>query len=590
MNRIIDVTNNIVSSYYNDTVSIVDGLNYSQFDTIKQIEYYVNSKYLSGNKDALGREKPFFNVVNAKVNTSITATDVDTKDINVYAENPGAFDKSFLIQREVNEWMKESNFGVVLNEMVEVRAKYGGLLVKKVKENGKLKIEVPEWKNIITDQVDIENGVIIERHYFTPNELIKKLKVFNQNVKAEDVMKLATDERRTGKDTTKTSTNYITVYEVHGNFPKTMIDEDADKFEYSNQYHLIAGDSGQKQILLHSVEEMDSPYRYLAWRKLQGRGLGIGVVEEGFEAQMWTNDAKIREREVTELASKLIFQTDDDKLQNNVLTDVETGQILKVSPGKSVGQLNTISGSVPQLKSIVADWDEQYSKAASVFDTNAGNTLPSNTPFRLAVLQSQNANSLFEYRREEFGLFLRSIFMDWIIPYLIEKMNTEHILASNYSAEELIQIDNSFAIAEANNNFTNEVLSGKVLAPADYEAMRQQYIDFIRQTKDRRFLNIPKGYFKDVKVKVDVNITGEQLNKAVVLESLNNILTLAANNPAILQDSKLSQIFGKILEVTGAGISPMSLGIGSVKQDTPQPQLQPQLQQQVNNIPFNPTM
>ena len=166
MNRIIDATNGIISSYYNDTVSIVDGLNYSQFDTIKQIEYYVNSKYLSGNKDALGREKPFFNIINAKVNTSITATDVDTKDINVYAENPGAFDKSFLIQREVNEWMKETNFGVILNEMVEVRAKYGGLLVKKVKENGKLRIEVPEWKNIITDQVDIENGVIIERHYF----------------------------------------------------------------------------------------------------------------------------------------------------------------------------------------------------------------------------------------------------------------------------------------------------------------------------------------------------------------------------------------------------------------------------------------
>lgn len=588
MKRIIDATNNIIGSYYNDTVSIVDGLEYSQFETIKQIEYYINSRYLSGSKDSLGRDKPFFNIVNAKVNTSITATDVDTKDINVYAENPGAFDKSFLIQREVNEWMKENEFGITLNEMIETRAKYGGLIVKKVLENGKLRIEVPEWKNLITDQVDIVNGVIIERHYFTPSDLIKKLRAFNQNVKAEDVMKLASDQRQVGKDKTKTSTKYITVYEVHGNFPKTMIDEEADEFEYSNQYHLIAGEKDQKQIVLHSAEEIESPYRYLSWRSIQGRGLGVGVVEEGFEAQMWTNDAKIKEKEVVELASRVILQTDDDKLQNNILTDLDNGSILKIQPGKQVGQLNTISGSVPQLKSIVTDWDEQYSKAASIFDTNTGNPLPANTPFRSAVLQSQNANSLFEYRREEFGLFIQSIFMDWIIPYLTNKMNTEHILASNYSAEELMQIDTAFATAEANNRFTDEVLSGKVLSSADYEAMRQRYLDFIRETKERRFLKIPEGYFKDVKTKVNVNITGEQVNKAVVLESLNNILTLAANNPNVLQDPTLSKIFGKILEVTNAGISPLSLGIGNPKA-TSQATMPQQAPQSVG-IPFNPTM
>ena len=35
------------------------------------------------------------------------------------------------------------------------------------------------------------------------------------------------------------------------------------------------------------------------------------------------------------------------------------------------------------------------------------------------------------------------------------------------------------------------------------------------------------------------------------------------NAPQILTDPTMSKIFGKILELSGAGISPLSLGIGS---------------------------
>ena len=82
------------------------------------------------------------------------------------------------------------------------------------------------------------------------------------------------------------------------------------------------------------------------------------------------------------------------------------------------------------------------------------------------------------------------------------------------------------------------------------------------RTKDKRFLDIPKGQYKNWKPKVTILTTGEQKNKAVILESLNNVLMTAAKAPQVLTDPTLSKVFAKILEVSGSGISPISLGMG----------------------------
>lgn len=576
---IIQELNDIQRSYYQDSIAIFDGLSYSQYKTLKQVEFYTNSKYLTGNKDNLGREKPFYNIVNAKVNFATTATDLDTKDVQIISENPASFDKSFLIQKEVHNWMKESNFALTLNEIGETRARYGGVIVKKVIKDGELKLEIPEWKNLITDQVDIERGAKIEKHYMTPAEYSQIHEAFNGGVSLDDVLKMATNTRRLNMmKTTKTPTKYIVVWEIHGEFPETYLDDTKDENKYSNQYHIVIGDKEKKQLHVHGEVEKESPYKYLPWRKVPGRALGVGVVEDGFEAQIWTNDAKMREKEVMEISSKVGFKTTDPKMQNNILTDLDNGFILKMSPGHDIQQLNTVSNAIPEFSNLVTSWDQQYGKVASTFEANTGENLPSSTPFRLAVMQSQNANSLFNYRRQELGIFLTEIFTDWIIPFLVKKMNTEHILAADFSHEELKMIDESFSISEANKQFFDRILNeDEAVSQETYDQMYNANLEFIQSTKGRRFLKIPKDYFKDVKSKIDIVTTGEQINKSAVLESLNNIMTTVAQNPAILDNPILSQIFARIVEITNVGLSPISMGIGLNKpvQSQQAPQGQP---------------
>jgi hypothetical protein len=62
-----------------------------------------------------------------------------------------------------------------------MRAKYGGVLVKKTEANGDLRIDVVLWLNAITDQVDVRNGVKIERHYYPRSSSQRKCRKLEEH-------------------------------------------------------------------------------------------------------------------------------------------------------------------------------------------------------------------------------------------------------------------------------------------------------------------------------------------------------------------------------------------------------------------------
>jgi hypothetical protein len=160
-------------NYRSQTIEITDGYEFSQYQTLRTIELYHNSKFTSGNKDSLGREKPFYNVTKFRVNVATRATDLDTKDVKIESGQPGAYVESFILNLKNRNWMKQSGFAAFINRMGQTRAKYGGVIVKKTDQNGELKLHVVPWRDMITDQIDIPSGVKIERHYYTPAHLQK---------------------------------------------------------------------------------------------------------------------------------------------------------------------------------------------------------------------------------------------------------------------------------------------------------------------------------------------------------------------------------------------------------------------------------
>ena len=64
-----------IDNYISEKVTITDAYQFSQYETIQQIENFMHSKFTSGQVDSRGNPKPFFNITKGKVNIAIRATD-----------------------------------------------------------------------------------------------------------------------------------------------------------------------------------------------------------------------------------------------------------------------------------------------------------------------------------------------------------------------------------------------------------------------------------------------------------------------------------------------------------------------------------
>lgn len=565
----------LINDNYNTPINIVDGLTFRQKDLIRTIEYYSNSKYLNGQTDELGREKPFYNIINSMCDVENAAKDIDTKDVQATSDDGQHYIESFLLSKDLYEWMKEVNFAKTLNDMRDSHTRYGSLLVKRyyeVDEDGNkvLKIGIPEWKNVITDQVDIVNGPIIECH-FMPLMDIMGMDSWDQDAISNLLGKL------------KQLNGYsyrVPVYEVRGYFPLSFIKElenkaitEKDKVTFTYQLFYLASPNqdikkyeagsifGASLIPLYWENKTEECYKYLARKKKSGRAFGVGVSEEGEEAQVWTNDTVLKQFRAMEFTTKVVGQTASKKLKGrNLLNEVDDGTILEHEDNKPITALSLLpAGGLAQYAGLISQWFTQFERATSAYAAQRGESPTSRTAAKLQTAVLQQSGAVMNGIREDLGIFLTEIFEDWLLPYLAKRLNAEHILAHDFSMAELQEIDKNFSTHIANDMAKEKMLSGELVTLEDYATYQQEALQQIQSTKSSRFLKLPKNYYKKVKAKVTFNITGEQQDKRAVSEVLVNIMKIYVGNPQLINDPVLTQIFLKIIEVSGAGISPAQI-------------------------------
>lgn len=553
----------LAKKHYDGTIDLVDGLKFSQKDEIKMIEYYSNDTYLFSEEGDQYKKRPFMQILNAICDVENSAKDIDTKDIQITSDDANHYLESWLLSKDIYVWMKEVNFAKTLNDMRDIHTRYGSLLVKKVIKDKVLTIEMPEWKNTITNQVNIIKGAIIETHWMTASEISKMTEWSNIDKVLEKFRDGGASKR-------------VPIYEIRGEFSKATFKEcNSEKFslkdekEFSYQLYYVAGEvteSGKSPnfesfIPVYWEDDTEKVYKYLARKPKAGRAFGVGVFKEGEHAQIWTNDAVLKQHRAMEYTTKVIGQTASKKLKGrNLLSETDNGTILETEENKPVSMVNLLpSGGLQQYNTLITQWYDQLQKTTSAYAAQRGDTPPSGTPFRLQATILQQSNSVFKTLQQELGIFITEIIEDWVMPYLSSRLNEEHILSYDFSPEELKEIDNKFTAKMANQRAIEAILAGKDITQEEYNGWIENYDQFIKQTKSQRFIQIPKDFYKNLKVKVTVNITGEQRNKAATLESLNNILITYASNPALSTDPVASQLLTKIIELSGAGISPVQI-------------------------------
>ncbi len=576
--------------YISGTTTISSYVEFSQYENIERIDAYLNSKHISGDTDNLGREKPFFNIVTAAVNIWYRATDIDRKNIRIKATKSQHMLGAFLATIHLQEWMKTSRFGAFLNEWGRSLAKYGSTVLKFVTIDKKLYALVIPWNRMISDTVDFENNVKIEKLYYTAAQLRNQEGYNQDSVKAlietaETARKDLDGQKKDNFD------DYYEVYEVHGEFPLSYItgdEKDEDTYTqamFAVSFQLNAKNEYEDFILYQGKEEKD-PYMLTHLIKEEGRAQSIGAVEYLFDAQWMQNHTMKQIKDQLDLASLILFQTADGSfIGTNVLSSLENGDILIHTPNNPLTQVANGNHDINSLKTLGEMFYLNGQRITGATDAIAGNNMPANTPYSSLALMNQESHSLFEIMTENKGFAIEDMMREYIIPYIKTLMDTSDEIAATLSAQDIEKFDSMYipneAIRRTNKVIAEQMFNGLVAQTPDLNQAQNDIKNELSQFGNQRFIKPSdisdktwKEIFADLEWEVEVEVTNEQKDKQVIYQTLTTVLQAIAADPTILTDPTKKMIFGKILEETGI-VSSLEIN-NTITKTPPQPTVIPQ--------------
>lgn len=558
-----------INNYINGKTTISKYVEWSLYDTIEQIDAYINSKHISGETDHLGREKPFFNIVTAATNIWYRATDIDRKDIRLKTKRMSDILLTFIANIHLQDFMNKSNFGQFLNNWGRSLSKYGSSIIKFVERDGELYASVIPWNRLIVDSVNFDSDITIEKLYLSPSQL-RRNKSYDKKMVEALIDAQSTRKTQDGVAIDNKS-NYIEIYEIHGEMPLSWLtDNEEDDDEYVQQMQVISyvaceeeGKEVNKDFTLFKAKESKHPYMITHLIEEDGRILGIGAVEHLFQAQWMTNHSQKLIKDQLDLASKLVFQTSDPNfVGQNILTAIETGDILTHSPNQSLTQIANNSHDITSLQNFATVWNNQGKEITSTPDAISGATMPSGTAYRQVAVLNQEAHSLFEIMVENKSLALEQMLREFILPFIKKKMDTSEEISTSINSLGLYQIDKMYIdnqVAKIGNDLKKQtILSGKIFEGFNPEDIKSKLQDNLTSQGENRYF-VPsdvsdttwKELLNDFEWIPEVQISNENSNKEVIMTTLTTVLQTIANRQGQPFSPQEQLLFNKILEETG---------------------------------------
>jgi len=563
-------------------IKVIEDYEWSMMQHVKTTILYKNSRFLTGGSDS----KPFKNIIRPILNLQYRTEGFDVKDIELYVNDRRYFYKSFLIKKFHEKWARENDIDTFIDKMIESYIDFGGALIKKTNQ---IKPEVVPLQSIaFCDQTDILSGPIGIKHYFSPSELRSMADKGWENI--EEAITLSQNIKKSsyGLEENRTPGKYIEIYEIHGDLPSSYLGDNEQDEEYTSQMHIVCyvkNNSGKGQgITLFSTREPKSPFKLVLRDEIYGRGLGFGGAEELFEPQVWVNYDMIRVKELLDGAAKTILQTTDSAFANrNKLSDMENLEIAVVEDGKQISQIPTASPvNIRLFENSVMQWEAHAQQMGAANDAIMGESPKSGTPFRLQELVTTESKGLHEYRKGKLATFLDEIYRDWIIPSLVKEVNKGQEFLVDLDTSEFKYITEQIAENKSNKQRNEEVLRG--MLPSDKETLKKEIQDEMAKAGKRRFFQILKDELKNSAIDIKIDIAGKQKNLALMVDKMSNIFRTIAQNPQILANPQLLNLFNQIIEASG--FSPVEF-LNQESQVAPipeQPQPQSQPQPQLENL------
>lgn len=593
-------------NFLQTNVEIVPGLTFNQYETVKRVYFYMHNQFESGPYDETGQRKYFFDLMTDRNDQATKNIDLDTKDCYIEAQNAGTYIISWLLRQEFMGYAKSSGFGMKLNEISEDLPELGTVVWKKVKIDGKVDVQQVELINILNDPQAkcLKDGMMIERLLLTQQELRDKGSAIDQteveklirsgntspNVAFMQLNGSYTSAYNTYVDKT---TPYYEVYEMWGEIPMWLYKkyanpekpneaiqgpQDIDAADQNKSVYvmaLVAGvDTQGKDCVLFCKEVSRDlfPYKELHFRKRKGRWLGVSNFELCFDLIEKANEITNRFFSSLRIATMHLYQTRDGSHVKNVLTDLLDGDVVVTK--SEIGAISTEIRGLQEYKDEIERIEAKATHLCNTFEVVTGENLPAGTPFQLGAQMLQSATKLFEFIRQNMGLFIENIFNDWLLPDFGKQLTNEHILDMTNDVDDL-----KIYYAAIRKSAQYDLIKKYVLETNKYPSSEQ--IDLVGSLvqdqmahQSKQLLVEQATYPATMKYGLKVVITGENESKKADLQTYQTTLEMLANNPQALQDPRFMKILSMVLEESG--FSPLK--INAINETPTNPTLNPAMQ------------
>lgn len=565
------------SDYIYSTTTVSKYVQKSMYEDINTIDAYLNSKHITGDKDSLGRDKPFFNIVTAAANIWYRATALDVGKIKVRSTKTKDTIDSFLATVFLHEWFRKNRFGYFLSDWGRTLSRYGSSVLKFVEKDGELISNVVPWQRLIVDEIDFDGNLKIETMELTEAQL-RQRKGYDQDMVEKLCNSHTTRKTQEGQQKDNKS-DYIKLYEVHGVLPLSFLTGDEkDEDTYVQQMHVISFVASKEKgkfddfTLFKGKEEKD-PYMITHLIPEDGQTLSIGAVQHLFEAQWMMNHTVKSIKDQLDLASKLIFQTSDGSfVGQNALSAIETGDILIHKINEPLTQLANSSHDIASLQSFGNQWKALSNEIVGISESMLGNTAPSGTAWRQVETLLRQNQSLFEEMRNNKSYYIEDMLRTYVLPFIKKQMDTSEEVSAVLDQFNLDKIDSMYIRNQATRNVNEKLISklsnNEMVTPEDQNTMMQSEMAGIHSSlKDMgnsRFFKPSdissktwKEQFKDLEWEFDIDTKDSDANNDAVT-TLTTLLGFFAKKQGQPLSPEEKVVVSKILNLTGQ-ISPIEL-------------------------------
>jgi len=461
-------------------------------DITSLVDNYWMSLYRDSNYDENGNKKIFFNQIETPVINSAKMIDFDVSDFNIiphYNNGNHSQIKGVIFEDALHQYLRVNGYGKFVNDLTLYLPKYGWVIIKKIVRDGETHMKLVPVQNIRAQcNVDkLENSSFLaEKHVFLPEQLE------SYGFDKKDLMKV---KNLAGEKP-------VTIYEYYGKLDDS-----------SNDYHIIADieEKGEEIVLDASERNINDYYRDIYWDKVPGRLQGVGQVEKLFEAQIHLNKVAYWKEKGLHWTSKHIYQTTDRGIAENLLDEVDDGQVL--TPRDRLEPVPMEERNLSAYREEEEQWYRSISDRTFTSDVTQGKQPTSGVPLGASVLASQMASGFFSRIQENIAVELKDCVFDWILPSFRKKMKKGFIHRYiGASDEKQALIDQAILNARVNRKIKRHFKNnGNFPTQSQIQIMRSAEQERLKNPENREF-NVIDNWFDDLRYDLELVIVGESTN------------------------------------------------------------------------------